>query len=70
MYLEKEVSSIIELRLVAELSALVGTDGVIDQHEHLRTYASDALTAYKMTPTLTCSPMTTTGFRMKLFHSN
>ena len=49
----------VEPRLVAELRALVGADGVIDQQEQLRTYASDALTFYQVTPALVVLPTTT-----------
>jgi glycolate oxidase len=45
--------------IVAELRAIVGPDGVFDQYEQLRTYESDGLTAYRMTPALVVLPTTT-----------
>ncbi len=49
----------LDAKLVAELRHILGTEGVIDRHEQLRTYESDGLTNFRVTPTLVVLPTTT-----------
>src|SRR5262249_38449629 len=49
--------------IVAELSAIVGEAGLIAQPEQLRTYESDGLTSYAVTPALVVLPTTTEQVR-------
>jgi len=46
-------------QIVAELRAIVGTEGVIDKYEQLRTYESDGLTNLRIVPALVVLPTTT-----------
>lgn len=46
-------------RIVAELRKIVGVDGVYDKYEQLRTYESDGLTSYRVTPGLVVLPAST-----------
>lgn len=45
--------------IVTELSAIVGEQGVIAQPEELRTYESDGLASYRVSPALVVLPTTT-----------
>ena len=45
--------------IVAELRAIVGDEGVIEKYEQLRTYESDGLTSFRVTPALVVLPTTT-----------
>ncbi|GAC1389586.1 MAG: FAD-linked oxidase C-terminal domain-containing protein [Ktedonobacteraceae bacterium] len=45
--------------IVAELRAIVGDEGVIEKHEQLRTYESDGLASFRVTPALVVLPTTT-----------
>lgn len=45
--------------IVAELRKIVGNDGVYDKYEQLRTYESDGLTSYRVTPALVVLPAST-----------
>lgn len=45
--------------IVAELRAIVGDDGVIEKYEQLRTYESDGLTSFRVTPALVVLPAST-----------
>ena len=38
--------------IVAELRTIVGDEGVIEKYEQLRTYESDGLTSFHVTPAL------------------
>src|SRR5262249_49367551 len=46
-------------RIIAELRAIVGEAGLIAELEQLRTYESDGLTSYAVTPALVVLPTTT-----------
>ena len=45
--------------IVAELRTIVGNEGVIEKQEQLRTYESDGLTSFRVTPALVLLPATT-----------
>ena len=45
--------------IVAELRTIVGDEGVIEKYEQLRTYESDGLTSFRVTPALVVLPATT-----------
>src|SRR5260370_13023383 len=45
--------------IAAELRTILGTEGVIDKHEQLRTYESDGLTNYRVVPALVVLPTST-----------
>ena len=45
--------------IAAELRRIVGTEGVIDKYEQLRTYESDGLTNFRVMPSLVVLPTTT-----------
>ncbi len=45
--------------IVAELRAIVGNEGVIEKQEQLRTYESDGLTSFRVTPALVLLPVST-----------
>ncbi len=45
--------------VVAELREILGSDGVLEKYEQLRTYESDGLTSYRATPALVVLPETT-----------
>ncbi len=45
--------------IVAELRTIVGDEGVIEKYEQLRTYESDGLTSFRVTPALVVLPTTT-----------
>jgi glycolate oxidase len=45
--------------IVAELRRIVGPEGVIDRYEQLRTYETDGLTNFRVTPNLVVLPTTT-----------
>src|SRR5579875_2490221 len=49
----------INASIVAELRRIVGNEGVIDRYEELRTYESDGLTNFRVTPELVVLPTTT-----------
>ncbi len=46
-------------KIVAELRHILGSEGVIDRYEQLRTYESDGLTNFRVTPALVVLPTTT-----------
>ncbi|HEV2461353.1 MAG TPA: FAD-binding protein, partial [Ktedonobacterales bacterium] len=46
-------------RLVAEMRAVVGPDGVFSDDEQIRTYETDGLASYRQTPALVVLPTTT-----------
>jgi len=45
--------------IVAELRTIVGNEGVIEKQEQLRTYESDGLTSFRVTPALVLLPAST-----------
>lgn len=45
--------------IVAELRRIVGPDGLIEKYEQLRTYESDGLTNFRVTPALVVLPIST-----------
>ena len=45
--------------IVAELRTIVGYEGVLEKYEQLRTYESDGLTSFRVTPALVVLPATT-----------
>lgn len=49
----------IEPRIVAELREIVGADNVYEKYAQLRTYESDGLTSYRVTPALVVLPGST-----------
>ena len=46
-------------RVIAELRDVLGDDGVIEKYEQLRTYESDGLTSFRVTPALVVLPTST-----------
>ncbi|MGH2486359.1 MAG: FAD-binding oxidoreductase, partial [Ktedonobacterales bacterium] len=46
-------------RIVAELREIVGDQGIVAEPEQLRTYESDGLASYRVTPALVVLPTTT-----------
>src|SRR5260221_12249914 len=55
----RKEASMLEPRIVVELRNIVGTNGVIDKHEQLRTYESDGLTNCRVVPALVVLPSST-----------
>jgi glycolate oxidase len=49
----------LDRKIVAELRAIVGAEGIIAEPEQLRTYESDGLTSYAVTPALVVLPTST-----------
>ena len=49
----------LEAKFVAELRTIVGADQVLEKHEQLRTYESDALTSFRVQPALVVLPVST-----------
>src|SRR6266571_3723311 len=49
----------LEPRIVAEMREIVGNDYVYEKHAQLRTYESDGLTSYRVTPALVVLPAST-----------
>jgi glycolate oxidase len=53
----------LDRKIVAELCAIVGAEGIIAEPEQLRTYESDGLTSYAVTPALVVLPTSTEQVR-------
>ena len=53
----------LDQRIVAELRAIVGADGLISEYEQVRTYESDGLASYRQIPELVVLPTTTEQVR-------
>ena len=49
----------LDTRIVAELTLIVGADGVVARPEQLRTYESDGLASYRVAPALVVLPTST-----------
>lgn len=49
----------LEPDIVAELRKILGDEGVVEKYEQLRTYESDGLTSFRVTPALVVLPSTT-----------
>lgn len=49
----------LDAKIVAELRAIIGADGVLEKYEQLRTYESDGLTSFRVKPALVVLPTTT-----------
>ena len=49
----------LEPRIVAEMREIVGSDYVYEKHAQLRTYETDGLTSYRVTPALVVLPAST-----------
>ncbi|HCI79741.1 MAG TPA: FAD-binding oxidoreductase, partial [Ktedonobacter sp.] len=45
--------------VITELRNILGDDGVIEKYEQLRTYESDGLTSFRVTPALVVLPTST-----------
>lgn len=46
-------------RVIAELRSVLGDEGIIEKYEQLRTYESDGLTSFRVTPALVVLPTST-----------